>query len=218
MKLKMKSIQIIYILAPLLFVLSLSASCSELVVSTFGYKPSKTGVYLNNKIVDLEEAKCVLSTHKIKIEKMPDNEILVLSSIIQDFDFISANNSFGYTDGSKVRYLTELTDYYAQQSNGPIEIGPKAAGNFAVYTHELGHIVGNREIDNHSIYGLYNKAVPVACHPTRYSKVSHGHGARNEEFAEVFAAFVLAPKLLENVSESCNKAADFMKTFIFSNK
>ena len=204
-------------MTPIIFAFSLSAFSAELVVSTFGYKPSKLGFNLSNKVVDLEEAKCVIASHKIKIEKMPDSEILVLASMIQEFDTLKGS-SFNLTNGSKVRYLDELTQYYAQQSNGPIEIGPKAAGNFAVYTHELGHVVGNREVAESSIYSLYNKAVPTACHPTRYSKVSHGHGARNEEFAEVFAAFVLAPELLDSVSESCNQASDFMKTIVFASK
>ena len=199
------------------FCISVAAFSRDAVISTFNYKKSKFGERIFKKIDNLDEAMSILNEHKIKIVNLPTSELYLLSSIIQNFDEL-ASIQFNLINKTKVRYLPDFTRYYAQQSEGPIDIGPKASQNYAVYTHELGHVVGNYEVGMRNIYDFYNEAVKTPCWPTGYSKVTHGHGARNEEFAEVFAAFVLAPDLLVDVSESCDQAAVFMKNKVFSDK
>lgn len=86
------------------------------------------------------------------------------------------------------------------------------SGNVAMVAHELGHQVGNTG----GWYGKYNAAVRTPCHFTTYCTASHGFGARNEEFAEVFAAYVTHPDLLKNSSESCRQAYEFLKKEMFN--
>ena len=43
-------------------------------------------------------------------------------------------------------------------------------------------------------------------------------GQRNEEFAEVFAANTLNPKVLFNNDSACRRAFEFMKKFVYSEK
>lgn len=75
-------------------------------------------------------------------------------------------------------------------------------GNVAHIAHEIGHHVGNL-----GLYGPYKRQVPI-CALTRYAGKNYSKAsARNEEFAEVFAAFVTHPDLLKNSRSSACRAA-----------
>ncbi len=193
------------------------ASGSEPLFGVSEYEKASSGSSIHLKINNAKDVMSILKKHKVTIFNLPKKEILLLSNVINNLDELTASN-FAKIDGTRVRYVESLTNVYARQTQGPIDIGPHAIQNYSVYTHELGHVVGNHSLGKSNYYALYNRAVKTPCHFTQYSSVSHGHGARNEEFAEVFAAFALAPELLHHVSAGCNDAFDFMKNEIFIEK
>lgn len=92
-----------------------------------------------------------------------------------------------------------------------VKIGRKSmpyGANVAQLIHELGHLVGNQ-----GAYGMYRKAMN-----NTYCKVSsYSDDKANEQFAEVFAAFVTKPELLaDNKSKACQKAFAFFKNTLFA--
>ena len=108
----------------------------------------------------------------------------------------------------------------ASQLSGAVEIARRCApgarvqenniiGNFGtgLLAHEIGHYVGNR--------GGYN-GYPVGCHISQYTTHTlsgrrHAPGTqRNEEFAEVFAAYVLQPERLRQYP-GCQAAFNHMR-------
>lgn len=81
----------------------------------------------------------------------------------------------------------------------------------ATIVHELGHLVANRG----GLYPQYNASVRRACRVSGYcthSSAGRVHRSRNEEFAEVFAAYMVAPLRLES---ECPAAYKFMKERVF---
>ncbi|MFN7730223.1 MAG: hypothetical protein ACK5P7_13775 [Bdellovibrio sp.] len=93
----------------------------------------------------------------------------------------------------------------------------KESSNLALVAHEMGHIIGNSQQDGRRWYSAYNAAVSTPCHHTWYSSSGWNRGRRNEEFAEVFAAYITHPNLLRGGSASCRQAYEFMRTRIFPN-
>lgn len=85
--------------------------------------------------------------------------------------------------------------------------GADAKSAAAHFAHELGHIVGLR-----GYYASYGASNPV-CTVTNYCSANHGHGSRNEEFAEVFATYLHAPNYLRS---ACPKQFEWMKANVFS--
>lgn len=100
----------------------------------------------------------------------------------------------------------------AAQTKGYVEVGRRCPPGYGTYNfigdtgvglliHEIGHHVGNR--------GGYN-GYPVGCHISGYcthTSAGNTHSAntqRNEEFAEVFAAYVLQPNLLRKTNGCAN--------------
>jgi hypothetical protein len=79
--------------------------------------------------------------------------------------------------------------------------------NAAQIAHEFAHYIGNR-----GAYALYRRAVGnEMCKITMYSDNNW-----NEQFAEVFAAFVTTPSVLKNNgSRACNNAWLFFKNDFF---
>lgn len=74
--------------------------------------------------------------------------------------------------------------------------------------HELGHKVGA----SGGLYGRYNRAVGKKCRLTPYCSHKSKWGARNEEFAETFAAFVTRPAALKS---QCPQAYAFFSKQVF---
>ena len=70
------------------------------------------------------------------------------------------------------------------------------------FTHELGHVIGQ----SNNNYAAYAKA--PKCDITTYCSANHGFGARNEEFAEVAASYILAPDKLRSV---CGPTVDWLE-------
>jgi hypothetical protein len=75
----------------------------------------------------------------------------------------------------------------------------------------LGHWVGSRE----GLYDRYKESVKP-CQFSSYCKfVNVGQAPRNEEFAEVFSAFITHPEILYKGSPNCQRAYNFFATEVF---
>lgn len=108
----------------------------------------------------------------------------------QNFNFINASGSWNQGP----------TTINVRRPKG----SPKGA-NVGRLMHELGHRVGNS--------GVYQKYASYTGR-TRCAITGYAASKFNEEFAEVFEAYVVYPDLLE---KKCPKAFDFMSTQLFPN-
>ncbi len=89
--------------------------------------------------------------------------------------------------------------------------GMKIPYREGILIHEVGHFVANKL----GLYSRYDSMVKSKCKMTTYmSKSSAGrvHSNRREEFAEVFASYLVAPKKLKS---SCRKNYNFMRENLF---
>lgn len=85
-----------------------------------------------------------------------------------------------------------------------------APNNVAHLMHELGHKVGHASFARgESFYQAYSR-LAGGCRPTAYSMSN-----RNEEFAEVFAAFLTHPELLSGGDAACKRAFAFFSRDVF---
>lgn len=85
-----------------------------------------------------------------------------------------------------------------------------AANNVAHLMHELGHKVGHASFARgESFYEAYSR-LAGGCRPTAYAMSN-----RNEEFAEVFAAFLTHPELLSGGDAACKRAYAFFSRDVF---
>lgn len=78
--------------------------------------------------------------------------------------------------------------------------------------HEYGHVVANKG----GFYPKYNAAVKEKCKISGYcsgSMAGRKHKNRNEEFAEVFAAYVVAP---EELKEKCPSSYEYLAKHLFA--
>lgn len=76
--------------------------------------------------------------------------------------------------------------------------------------HELGHKVGHASFARgEKFYDAYSR-LAGRCYPTRYSRHN-----RNEEFAEVFAAFLTNPEILSRGDAACKRAFAFFSRDVF---
>jgi len=98
-----------------------------------------------------------------------------------------------------------------------IHIGRKCANGMeiphrdGILIHEIGHFVANK----HGLYPQHSKEVRKKCKLTHYmSRTSGGkkHKNRNEEFAEVFAAYFVYGKKLKR---RCKDSYEFLKEELF---
>lgn len=89
--------------------------------------------------------------------------------------------------------------------------GTKIPYREGILVHEIGHFVANKL----GLYGKYDSAVGKKCKMTSYmykSSTGRTHSNRREEFAEVFAGFLVAPKKLK---KSCRKQYNYIKDQLF---
>lgn len=124
-------------------------------------------------------------------------------------------------EGTKgAHYIYTQASRVWNQHAGPIHVNrnwSKHTGmhseNIGMLMHELGHYVGNNKNPlNTASYAKYFRAVPQPCYFSWYAKQS-----RNEEFADVFATFIMNPNnLLKFGSASCKRAYDFFRKEVFS--
>lgn len=111
-------------------------------------------------------------------------------------------------------YGVKFLDRVGNSSQGAMQIsisrngGRQYGRNVAQLVHELGHLVGNA-----GAYRQYREAVGG-----RYCVVSgYSDDRANEQFAEVFAAFVTYPSLIkDNKSSACQAAYKFFSEKLFA--
>ncbi len=98
-----------------------------------------------------------------------------------------------------------------------ISIGRKCANGYeiklqeGIVIHEIGHFVANKL----GLYSKYTNQVSRRCRLTsymRFTRTGRKHKNRNEEFAEVFAAYLIYGKKLKR---SCKKSYEFMRKNLF---
>lgn len=115
--------------------------------------------------------------------------------------------------GSPYAFIFKDGNGHSRQTGGGIILKRNGAKNYstnvAQLVHELGHLVGNQ-----GGYGQYRKYVGTKpCVVSSYSASKF-----NEQFAEVFAAFVTYPELIENNdSKACQMAFQFFSRAMFDN-
>jgi hypothetical protein len=118
-----------------------------------------------------------------------------------------AHNGNGYTYrfASAVGNSHQAANEVLINRNG----GRNYGQNVAQLVHELGHFIGNN-----GAYDQYRQAMNG-----HYCSVSSYSNSRfNEQFAEVFAAFVTNPTLIKNNSSSgCRLAYQFFSKQLFAN-
>jgi hypothetical protein len=107
--------------------------------------------------------------------------------------------------GNSAQKLGEI----AINRNGALNYGE----NIAQLAHEIGHLVGNN-----GLYAQYREAIGHTKRHPKFCRVSgYSDDKANEQFAEVFAAFVTRPELIrDNKSDTCKKAYAFFKK-VFAN-
>ena len=90
--------------------------------------------------------------------------------------------------------------------------GSNSDTNLAHLMHELGHWVGAHD----GLYDKYKESVSP-CQYSSYCKfVNTGQSPRNEEFAEVWAAFITHPEILYKGSPNCKRAYNFFANEVFA--
>ena len=167
-----------------------------------------------------KDSEMILRGHRISQKGGKNIEVLALARGIQAMDVL-AKNHFTFVDGLKVKILQEggFSNY---AGNGNVNLrrmvgvhrtssGDFTADNTAHFVHEIGHHIGHQTSDLAGIgkgrnYDLYRKYVRGYCLVSGYSSANP-----NEQFAEVIAAYVANPELLNN-SDACKRAKFFMQT------
>lgn len=98
-----------------------------------------------------------------------------------------------------------------------IHIGRKCADGMeipfrdGILIHEIGHFVANK----HGLYPQHAKKVRKKCKLTQYmssTRTGKKHRNRNEEFAEVFAAYLILGK---DLKRKCKGSYEFLKEELF---
>lgn len=160
----------------------------------------------------------ILKNHGIEVKNLPSTYRRYVAEAVSLMSDLHGK-SMQALRGAKVVYNQKL-HIVARQTTGPIELSPEGMGIKAIYVHEIGHVIGNAKAANgRTYYQNYGVKVPGKCHFTEYSRVSYGgFGQRNEEFAEVMTAYLLAPEMLLDGGPSCRQAYDFFRAEVFTAK
>jgi|GEM_PF-3180122 len=162
-----------------------------------------------------EEAQREISDFNLTTKNANSLEKQTLGTALAWIKMLNGNKPLSLAQGQPGKpYPFTFTDRWgeSQQFANRIEIrrnGSKNYGtNIAQLVHELGHYVGNN-----GAYQSYNKAMGNRrCQVSNYSM----NRKRNEQFAEVFAAFVASPDLIKNnPSTGCQLAWDFFTNKLF---
>ncbi|MEY4615582.1 MAG: hypothetical protein RJB66_542 [Pseudomonadota bacterium] len=117
-----------------------------------------------------------------------------------------------YRGPNKYPFIFKNKGTHSQQTPAGIIISRRGAmkfgSNVAQLIHELGHLVGNQ--GGYADY--YHHVGKAPCVVSGYSDDRF-----NEQFAEVFAAFVTRPNLIKrNPSAACKKAWNYFSNVLFS--
>ncbi len=167
-----------------------------------------------------DNASKILSDAGIKTYNARPAEIKALATGIKQIQTLAGGKGFAPLKGAKFKFsnsrFRRSQGAYGGFDGTFVNIRRdynKSDENVAHLMHELGHHVGNRD----GIYGKYRSYVKSPCQFTHRCRAVLGIGSpRNEEFAEVFAAYILHPELLMKSGPNCQKAYDFFTEKIFA--
>lgn len=172
---------------------------------------------LSQKKIDVALARMILQRNQVKTtSNVTHLELIALARGINKIEELHGKPFPGIAG---VNFIYTSSDSVWNQSSGPIKVNRNwstdtgmHSRNVGMLMHELGHYVGNnKNPENPAAYAKYFRAVPTPCHFSWYAQQS-----RNEEFADVFASFIVNPKnLLKMGSPGCKKAYEFFKTKVF---
>jgi hypothetical protein len=157
------------------------------------------------------EARAVLRENNITFPGASSAEVIALGKTVRQINSLNGDG-FAPINGVEVEFNNK-SGSSRQVSAKKIEIcrnGHAHLGNTGLLAHELGHVIGNYKSGR--FYSAYKSQIQPGCNVSRYSHTNYSSTtARNEEFAESFAAFVTNPSLLQNGGPSCQKALAFFK-------
>lgn len=167
-------------------------------------------------MVSMDDAKAVMTEFNIKTSGATSDEVRTLGTGLTwikklndgrvPLEAVSKNK-----DGFTFKFINGTGN--SHEAGWGVEIrrnGKKNYGeNVAQLVHELGHLIGNQ-----GGYTQYRNYVGG-----KYCKVSgYSDDRANEQFAEVFAAFVTKPELIsKNPSSTCALTYKFFSRVFFSN-
>lgn len=140
-----------------------------------------------------------------------------VARIVQRIDSLTGGVGLPAVNGMTVWNIPNL-DILARQTGQGLTMRSDSINNVANIAHELGHKVGNSTSSKapYSWYGLYKANVPP-CQFTHYCKAAGTH-PRQEEFAEVFAAYLTHPQMLLSGGANCQAAFAFLRENMFKAK
>lgn len=166
-------------------------------------------------IVSLSQAESALARFNLTTQNAKESEIRALGTGLMWIEDLNGDRPLALAKGPGTRpypFIFKNVGRNSRQTGVGIEIarqGDKHFGtNVAQLVHELGHLVGNQ-----GAYDMYRREVGTApCVVSGYSDDKF-----NEQFAEVFAAFVTKPELIaESKSTACKKAFKFFQNTLFA--
>lgn len=157
-------------------------------------------------VKNVGDAKRILVRNGIQVGKETnDRQLVSLAMGIQQIELLYGGPS-PYVRGATFRFLKNSS--YSAQRPGAIYMGANHQdGNVNHLMHELGHFAGNN-----GLYAGYKKL--GKCNLSQYSHKDWAPAtARNEEFAEVFSAFIGAPqRLRDSTDENCREAFRYLSS------
>jgi len=165
--------------------------------------------------VSVSQARNLMASQNISIQNANDLEVRTLGAglmRIQQLNGGPLSTGMGpRIKGGPYPFIIRSGVESSGQRSDHIQIMKKKSESVVQYVHEYGHLVGNN-----GGYAAYNSYTGGSkCHITNYA-MSSG----NEQFAEVFGAFVTEPSSLLNNTRSpaaCKKAYEFFAGKFFKN-
>jgi len=165
--------------------------------------------------VSTSEANSLMASQNVSIQNATDLEVRTLGAglmRIQQLNGGPLSSGMGpKINGGPYPFIVRSGVESSGQRADHIQIMKKKSESVVQYVHEYGHLVGNN--GGYAAYQSYTGG--SKCHITNYAMKSD-----NEQFAEVFGAFVTEPSSLLNNSRSpaaCKKAYEFFAGKFFKN-
>lgn len=165
--------------------------------------------------ISQNQAVDTLKIFNIKTRNAHDSEILAIGRGLSQIQKLAGGV---FEPARNARYIfSNGGGNISRQTQNGIEMSRGAQpriSSVAYFIHELGHYVGNA--NGAELYRAYKSKIQSRCLFSRYAGRDWTPArARNEEFAEVFAAFVTNPEILLRSGQACAKAFDFFKNEVF---